>query len=143
MAFEFLSGPCHYQTKAWAASKTITKGGCVRFNSSGYIEPATVASNVMYGVNVAGDATSSSTAGATSTEIIPFESGQQWKVSSAGDMSQAYIGKIVSLENSYTIDEDDTGNTPLFEVVGIFGPVTDKFAIVTPRIELFSGSGLE
>lgn len=143
MAFEFYSGPREYVTCAWAASKTITKGGCVRFNAAGYLEPATAASSVLYGINMSADSSSSATAGETKTEIIPFSTGQKWKADTSGNMAISYRGKIVSLANSYTIDEDDTGNVAVFEITGHFGELTDKKALVSPRMDLISASGLE
>lgn len=143
MAFEPYTGSFQYQTIGWLGSAAIVQGGVVRFDAgTGYIEPAVAASAVIFGVNLGATQTASSTNGATTTQIVPFQSGQVWKVDTTSTLTQAEVGTIVSLTDAVSIDEDDTGNTPLFAIVGYVGALADKKALVVPRIELMTSIGV-
>lgn len=143
MAFEPYAGNFRYQECGWLGSAAIVKGGVVRFDlGTGFIEPAVAASAVIFGVNLSETQTASATNGATKTQIVPFESGQVWKVDTTGDVVATEVGTIVSLTDAVSIDEDDTGNTPLFEVVGHVGALTDRKALVTPHMANFTAIGV-
>lgn len=143
MAFSLKWGPANYVTHGWLASASIVKGGVVRFDlGTGFIEPAVAASAVMYGVNMGATQTASATSGVTTTVILPFESGQVWEVDTTGDVVATEVGTIVSLTDAVSIDEDDTGNTPLFEIVGYTGALTDRKALVKPHMANFTAVGV-
>lgn len=143
MAFTLKWGNSHYHTCGWLGSAAIVKGGVVRFDAgTGFIEPAVAASAVMYGVNLGETQTASSTNGATTTQIIPFEDGQVWEVDTTDAIVATQVGTIVSLTDAVSIDEDDTGNTPLFEIVGYTGALTDKKALVKPMMKNFTAIGV-
>ena len=143
MAFEPYVGDFRTQTCGWLGSASIVKGGVVRFDlTTGYIEPAVAASAVIFGVNLGATQTASATNGATTTEIVPFQSGQVWKVDGDADIVQTEVGTIVSLADAVQIDSSDTGNTPLFEVVGYVGALTDRKVLVTPHMANFTAIGV-
>ncbi len=143
MAFSPYQGHFLYQECGWLASASIVLGGVVRFDvGTGYIEPAVAASAVMYGVNMGATQTASATSGVTKTLIIPFESGQIWCVDTTGDIVQTEVGTIVSLTDAVSIDEDDTGNTPLFDIIGYLGALTARKALVRPRTYSMTAFGV-
>lgn len=139
MAFEPYIGNFRYHEEGWLGSAAIVQGGLVRYdNTTGYIEPSTVGGTIdtdgaQYGVNMSATQTASSTNGATKTQIVPFESGQVWKVDTTGDLARTMVGTIVSLTSAVAIDEDDTSNWPIFKIVGYVGALTDRKALVTPQ----------
>jgi len=143
MAFTPYVGIFRYQEHGWLGSAAIVQGGVVRFDlGTGFIEPAVAASAVIYGVNVSATQTASATNGATKTSIVPFEDGQVWVVDTTGDVVATEVGTIVSLTDAVSIDEDDTGNTPLFEIVGYLGALTDRKALVRPKRSLMTAIGV-
>lgn len=143
MAFTPYVGNFRYQECGWLGSAAIVQGGVVRFDlGTGFIEPAVAASAVIYGVNVSATQTASATNGATKTSIVPFEDGQVWVVDTTGDVVATEVGTIVSLTDAVSIDEDDTGNTPLFEIVGYLGALTDRKALVRPKRSLMTAIGV-
>ena len=143
MAFTPYVGNFRYHECGWLGSAAIVQGGVVRFDlGTGFIEPAVAASAVIYGVNVSATQTASATNGATKTSIVPFGDGQVWVVDTTGDVVATEVGTIVSLTDAVSIDEDDTGNTPLFEIVGYLGALTDRKALVRPKRSLMTAIGV-
>ena len=143
MAFEPYVGNFRYQEVGAVGSMSVVKGGLVRFDlTTGYIEPGVAASAVQYGVCMSATQTASATNGATKILVVPFESGQVWKVDTTGDMAQTYVGTIVSVTDAVSMDEDDTGNTPLFETVGYVGALTDRKGLYTPHMANFTAIGV-
>jgi hypothetical protein len=143
MAFVPYTGNFRYVQTGWLGSAAIVQGGVVRFDvGTGYIEPAVAASAVMYGVNMGATQTASSTNGATTTPIIPFESGQVWVVDTTTDNAQTETGTLVSLTDAVSMDNDDTGNTPLFECVGHLGALADRKGLYTPHMANFTAIGV-
>lgn len=143
MAFELVKGPARYHTWGCLGSAAMVKGGVVRFDlGTGYYEPAVAASAVQYGVCASPSVTASATNGATQVKVIPFQDGQVWRVDTTGDVVLTEIGTIVSLTDAVSIDEDDTGNTPLFKIIGYEGALTDRKALVTPMMPLITAIGV-
>lgn len=143
MAFTPYIGNFRYHECGWLGSSAIVLGGVVRFDlGTGFIEPAVAASAVMYGVNLSATQTASSTNGETKTSVVPFEDGQVWVVDTTDAIVATEVGTIVSLTNAVSIDEDDTGNTPLFEIVGYLGALADKKALVRPVRRLITAIGV-
>lgn len=143
MAFVPLTGNFQYLELGCVGSASMVKGGLVRFDlGTGFIEPAVAASAVQYGVCMSATQTASSTHGATKVLVVPFESGQRWVVDTTGDIVATQVGTIVSVTDAVSLDEDDTGNTPLFGIVGYQGALTDRKAIATPQMGLITAIGV-
>lgn len=143
MAFELRQGPARYHEVGCLGSASMVKGGLVRFDlGTGFIEPAVAASAVQYGVCVSATQTASATNGATKVSVIPFQDGQVWAVDTTGDLVATQVGTIVSVTDAVSIDEDDTGNTPLFAIVGYEGALTDRKALVMPVMGLITARGV-
>lgn len=143
MAFVPRWGDFHYETQGWLASAAIVQGGVVRFDlGTGAIEPAVAASAVMYGVNLSPTQTANGTSFVTQTIILPFGDNQRWVVDTTSTIVITQIGTIASLTDAVSLDEDDTGNTPLFGITGYEGALADKKALVKPMILLITAIGV-
>lgn len=143
MAFQLRQGPARYHEWGCLGSAAMVNGGLVRFDlGTGYYEPGVAASAIQYGVCASATQTASATNGATKVSVIPFESGQVWVVDTTGDIALTQIGTTVSVTDAVSLDEDDTGNTPLFTIIGYEGALTDRKALVMPRMGLITGSGV-
>lgn len=137
MAIVPYKGKFNYVEHGMTGSVAAVKGSVCRFDSGvGYLENGAVASAGIFGV-WAQTVTASATNGATTNIAIPFDEGQEWEADCAGTPAITQVGSIVSLEDVSTMDEDDTGNTPLFRVVKLKS-AADKKIIVTPMIKNFT-----
>ena len=143
--FEVYSGKPQYVTHGVKASQSMQRGQVVKLdsglNKTGYIKPAVVNSAVVYGVWLGETGTSSATSGATTGVVAVIDDTTIWKVDTSSTLTMAEIGTVVSLADSLTIDEDDTANTPLFEITGYFGNLTDKKALGKFVTRLIDSSG--
>lgn len=136
-------GNFRYHEVGCLGSASMVQGGLVRFDlGTGYIEPAVAASAVQYGVCMSATQTASATNGATKVLVAVFEGGQVWKVDTTGDVALTQLGTTVSVTDAVSLDEDDTGNTPLFDLVGYVGALTDRKALATPNMRLITAIGV-
>lgn len=143
MAFVPKFGNFSYQEFGCLGSASMVKGGLVRIDAgTGYVEPAVAASAVMLGVCMSETQTASATNGATKVIVALFESGQVWEVDTTGDLAQTLVGTIASVTDAVSLDEDDAGNTPLFEIIGYRGALTDRKAWVRPSMRLITAIGV-
>lgn len=143
MAFVPYQGNFRYHEVGCLGSASMVQGGLVRLDlGTGYIEPGVAASAVQYGVCMSATQTASATNGATKVLVVPFESGQVWKVDTTGDIVLTELGTIVSVTDAVSLDEDDTANTPLFELVGYVGALTDRKVLATPHMANFTAIGV-
>ena len=143
MAFELVKGPSRTHTWGCLGSASMVKGGLVRFDvGTGFMDPAVAASAVMYGVCVSETQTASSTNGATQLKFVPFQDGQIWRVDTTGDVVATQVGTIASVTDAVSLDEDDTGNTPLFKIIGYEGALTARKALVSPMMPLITAIGV-
>lgn len=121
------------------ASAAFTKGDTYLFSSGGYADVGVAASAVLRGV-ILETVTASATDGATTAVGIPFRDGQEWIVDTTDAPTQTLIGQNASLTNVRELDEDDTGNTPLFQILGIYGAAANKKVRLRPVMALLTGS---
>ncbi len=142
MAFVPLTGNFQYLELGCLGSASMVKGGLVRFDlGTGFVEPSGVTA-IQLGVCMSATQTASATNGATKVIVALLESGQRWVVDTTGDVVATQVGTTVSLTDAVSIDEDDTGNTPIFNIVGYVGALTDRKAIVMPNSSLILGVGV-
>ena len=109
----------------------IVKGNAVVW-SSGYITNATAdSSGNIVGVAACSIDNSGGSAGAYNIAIWPAYEDVEFEVDTEGTPTQSLVGTVCDLSDANTIDEDSTGNSPVFLIRSITaaagGPVIGSF----------------
>jgi len=142
MAFEPYRGPMGafvQHSVGLLATVAAVKGKTFKIDAAtGYAELGAAADATLKGVFME-TKTAGATSGADKVNVVYFREGQEWIVDCTGTPAQTSVGAKASLTDVNTLDEDDTGNTPLFDIVGIYGAAADKKVIVKPIMSYFTG----
>jgi len=122
MAFEHYRGPDKLEWDIVATGITVTRGNALVDNGAGYLTNATAdSSNDIIGVasiTIVGDAT-------LKVSYWPAYPDVWFKADCDGAPTRAQINTVVDLSDANTIDEDSTGNSPVFLIKGILDENAD------------------
>jgi len=141
MAFRVYRGPMGafvQHSRKLLATVAAVQGNTFKIDAAtGYAENGAAADATLKGVFME-TKTAGATSGVDAVNVIYFREGQEWIVDCTGTPLQTSVGAKASLTDVNTLDEDDTGNTPLFDVVEIYS-AANKQVVAKPIMAYFTG----
>jgi hypothetical protein len=111
MAFELYRGPSNVEWDVVVSGTTVTRGNAIVDNDAGYLTNAAADT----GFNIVGVATTTVVGdGTLKVSYWPAYADRWFKGDCEGTPTRAQINTVVDLADANTVDEDSTGNSPVF-----------------------------